>query len=1112
MRTRLCQLLLVVFGLALWPQWAAAQEPITLSGRVTTEAGAPLGYAEVVVTSLGLGAVTRDDGRYAIVIPGARAVVGQTIAVTARRLGYKAITAQLTLAPGIVEHDFTLAFNPLQLGEVVVTGAGTTTQTEKLGSVRNRVDPDLISRSGESNVVQTLAGKAPNVTVVQQSGDPGASSFINIRGVNSILGSNQPLIVVDGVPLDNSAFSTSNFNRLDDAGGTSIGGGGGFGQTEGTVVTNRAADLNPNDIESVEILKGPSASAIYGSVAAAGVILITTKSGRAGPTRFTFRSSTSFNDINHQYPLQTSWSQGDFGVHADTAGGQCDAPNGFCRRSWGAAIPAGTPIYDHSSEMYRVGHTVDNGFSVSGGNDRTTFYLSGGNVRDQGVFVGPNNFYSRTTVRAKATHSIIDNLKLGADLSFADTRAKYIQRGNNVNGVQLGALRTPPEFSNNPYLPEVAPGNFQHRSYLYQHPGAGSALDDRGFDNPFFVIFEDLNQSNVGRVFGNVNAEYLPVPWLRINYTLGADYSADERLEGLPVSSSSFTDGRVVEGKIVNYQIDHNLTATANFTVNENLGGTFTLGQNLDTRNNRQLGGVGRTLIAPVPFRLSNTVTRDLPLDNETVIHDASWFGQATLDFRDQLHLTGALRNDGSSTFGRTNLRSWFPKASMAWEFTKATGQLSWLSYGKLRAAYGEAGVEPVPYLTSQNYVSDIVGGIAQGTGNTPTQNGIGGLTSSTVKAASVLRPERTKELEAGVDIGFLRDRGDVSVTWYTKKSVDVILPQPLAPSTGYSSQGANAADIRNRGWEVSLNFRPVQEAEYGWDVGLQWARNRNTVLSLGGEDFISIGDFNNQVAMVGKPIGVYLGSGFLRCGVSSDANVVDGAGTTLGQVCAGQPSGALFIAADGFPQQDPDLRIVQDPNYNWTGSVRSSFRFRRFQIAGLLDIRHGGQIWNGTRGALWSYGTHKDTEQRATCTGPNSTDCTGNDKTFGQGGWFDGPVAGPGAGTAVPIGENWYKFIAACPFIGIDEPCIEDGGFVKLREVSVGFTVDAPWVQRTIGFSSFELRVTGRNLKTWTNYTGYDPETNLGGAISSAAGAGGVDYFNNPQTRSFTFSVTLNH
>jgi TonB-linked SusC/RagA family outer membrane protein len=1091
------------------PALLAAQEPVTITGKVTSDAGQPLSQVEVAIPTMGLGALTKDDGRYVLVVPGAR-VSGQTVTVIARRLGYKSQSAQVTLSSGGVTHDFTLAANPLQLGEVVVTGAGTSTSTEKLGNVRNHVDADVIQRAGEVNAVQALAGKAPNVTVVQQSGDPGASSFINIRGINSILGSNQPLFIVDGVPIDNATFSTSNFNRLDDGGGTAIGGGGGFGQTEGTVVTNRASDLNPNDIESVEILKGPAASAIYGARAAAGVILITTKSGRSGPTHFTFRSSTSFDDVNHSYPLQTSWSQGDLGVHADTAGGQCDRPNGFCRRSWGAAIPAGTKVYDHASDIYHVGHTLDNGFTVAGGNERTTFYLSGDNAYDKGVFVGPNNYYSRTTVRAKASHRIVDNLKLGADLSFADSRAKYIQRGNNVNGVQLGDLRTPPEFNNQPYLPEVAPGIFQHRSYLFQHPTTTSTFADRGFDNPFFVIYQDLNSSNVGRVYGNVNVEYLPTPWLKINYSLGADYSADERLEGLPIASSSFTGGRVVEGKIVNYQIDHNLTATANYTVSQDLSGTLTLGQNLDTRNNRQLGGVGRDLIAAQPFKLANTVTRDLPLDNETVIHDASWFGQGTLDIKSQLFLTAAIRNDGSSTFGRSNLRSWFPKGSLAWEFTKAIGEQSWLSYGKARVAYGEAGVEPVPYLTSQNYSSDILGGIAQGTGNTPTQNGIGGLASSITRAATTLKPERTKEFEAGVDLGLFKDRADASVTWYSKKSQDIILSQPLAPSTGYLRQGANAATLQNRGWEVTVNLRPVQVADYAWEIGLQWARNRNKVLSLGGAQFITIGDFNNQVAKLNQPIGVYLGSGFLRCGVSSDANVVDTLGTTLGSVCSGKSNGALFLGSDGFPVEDPDLRIVQDPNYGWTGSVRSSFRYGKIHVSGLLDIRHGGQIWNGTKGALWSYGTHLDTKARASCTDP--TTCTGNLKTFGQGGWWDGPVVGPGSGVAVPIGENWYKFIAACPFIGIDEPCIEDGGFVKLREISLAYTIDAPWVQRSLGFSSIDVRVSGRNLKTWTKYTGYDPETNLGGSISSGAGAGGVDYFNNPQTRSFVFAITLNH
>ena len=250
---------IILGALVALPALLVAQEPVTITGKVTSDAGQPLAQVEVAIPTMGLGGLSKDDGSYVIVVPGAR-VSGQTVTAVARRLGYKSQTAQVTLTPGGVKHDFTLAANPLQLGEVVVTGAGTSSSTEKLGSVRNSVSSDLIQKAGESNVVQALAAKAPNVTVLQQSGDPGAGSFINIRGVNSILGPNQPLFIVDGVPMDNSAFSTSNFNRIDDGGGQTTQ----FGQTEGTVVSNRAVDLNPNDIESVEILKGPAASAIYG--------------------------------------------------------------------------------------------------------------------------------------------------------------------------------------------------------------------------------------------------------------------------------------------------------------------------------------------------------------------------------------------------------------------------------------------------------------------------------------------------------------------------------------------------------------------------------------------------------------------------------------------------------------------------------------------------------------------------------------------------------------------------------------------------------------------------------------------------------------------------------
>ncbi len=1086
MRLTGLSLFLLSAGVAATATPAIAQEPTTLSGRVLAAGGVPIGYAEVVIPSLGLGSSTRDDGRYAIVIPGARANAGQTLAVVARRLGYKPVTIQVTVRPGVVEQDFTLAPNPLQLGEVVVTGAGTETSTEKLGSVRNAVDTAAVQRSNESNVVQALAGKAPNVEVTQQSGDPGASSYIRIRGTRTLSGNGQPLFVVDGVPLDNSSFSTSNFNLNDDLGS---------GQTDGTVVENRASDLNTNDVESFEILKGAAAGAIYGARAGQGVILITTKAGHAGPTRFSLKSSISFDDINHHYPLQTSFGEGISGSAPDTTrGGDCDDPSSgsICSRSWGPALAPGSPVYNHADEAYTTGHVVENDLTMSGGNDRTTFYLSGSQYHNNGIIVGDNDSYTRNTIRFRGSHMLADNLKVGANLSYADTRGSFIQRGNNVNGIQLSLLRSPPNFNNLPYLD---PTYGLHRTYRFQHPGAGDLVADRGFDNPFFIINEQQNRSKVGRVFGNVNAEYTASDWLRVNYTLGADYSNDERLEGCPISSSDVCfAGRVIEGKLVNYQIDHNLTATANYRLNEKMAGTVTLGQNLNSRNFRQLGNVGRTLITAQPFRVSNTVSRDIPADNQTIIHNEGYFGQGTLDLYDQLYLTAALRNDGSSTFGAANRRSWFPKGSVAWTFTKVTGERPWLTFGKLRVAYGEAGQEPQPYLTSTNFLSNtIVSGISQGTGETPTQAGLGGLVQGTIRGATDLRPERTKELETGFDLGLFRDKSDLSFTYYNAKTQDVILLTPIsAAGTGFPLQASNAATFRNRGLEVSLNIRPIQRPDYGWDLGFQWAKNRSMVLSLGGANFVSIGDFVQNVAQVGQELGVLRGIGFMRCGISATGVLAD-----FDAACPSAPKGALFVDSTGFPVVDNDPRILANPNPRWTGSVRSGFHYRKLQLTGLIDIRHGGQIWNGTKGALWSYGTHKDTESRGTM------------RTFGQGGWFDGPVAGPGAGTAVPIGQNWYRDgDAPCPFTGVDEPCIEDGGFVKLREISVTYTLDAPWVTRTLGVSSVDIRVSGRNLHTWTKYSGYDPETSLGGAVAPVTG---VDYFNNPQTRSFVFSFTFN-
>ena len=1097
-------LLGVALAAVLHPAALSAQEVAVISGTVRSDGGTPLSSATVFLEGLGLGTTTRETGEYSLIVPAAR-VQGQTVTLSARLIGYRSRTVQITLRSGPITQDFTLSANPMQLGEVVITGAGTTTEVEKLGNVRNAVSAELIVKANEPNIVQALAGKAPNVNISQSAGDPGAGSSIRIRGLRTLNGSVEPLFVVDGVPMDNSSVSTTNFNVID-AGGTNLAGQDNGGQLEGTSTPNRISDINPNDIENVEILKGASAAAIYGSRAANGVVLITTKRGQPGATRYRLSSSFSFDKVTRLYPLQRSFGQGLF----NAAPAQCEGFSASCLRSWGPSITGQS--FDHAGEAFRTGVLADNSLSVSGGNERTTFFLSTGYTNHKGVMVGPNNFYNRATVRLTANHRLNDQLNIGGNFSYADARGNLTQRGNNTNGLLLGLLRTPPNFNNRPYLVDG-----MHRSYNLQNPNFGNFSEDRVFNNPFYTLYEELNETKVGRMFGNVNAEYVPNAWLTFNYALGSDYSTDERVEACPQQcTSGVAGGRVTEGKVVTHQIDHNLTATARHTLNENVGGTLTLGQNLNYRAFRTFSVVGRTLIAPKPFNILNTLTRDPPSDYQTEVRGDAYFGQLTVDLYDQLFLTGAIRRDGSSTFDKDNRYANFPKASAAWTFTSLFNPGAFLTFGKVRASYGEAGQEPQPYLTNVTFAGNtLTGQISQGTGFTPVQSGLGGLYFSATKPATSLSPERTKELEGGFDLGFLNDRVDLSATYYKSRTVDVILITPVsAAQTGYQFEAKNAGIIANWGTEISLNIRPLTRPNYSWEVNAGWGQNRSNVEDIAGAEFL-LTDNNliSTVAQKGYPLGVVRGNGWVRCGLSPE-DAVPG----LAAACAGAPHGAVYIddgsncsAQPGMPCADDVIRVIADPNPKWTGNLRSSFRYGKATISGLLDIKKGGQIVNGTRGALYSYGTHKDTEGRAVCTGPLNANCSGNEHAFGERGFYPGPVVGPGAGTSIPIGENWWRTsgVAACPFTGYDEPCAEDAGYVKLREISLSYTFDQPWLARTVGFTSVDFRIAGRNLKTWTDYSGLDPE--VGGVGGNINRVNAYDYFNLPLTRSFVIAFGLN-
>jgi TonB-linked SusC/RagA family outer membrane protein len=1077
---------------AVQPHQLQAQDPITVSGRVTNDAGAPLSLASVYIEVLGLGTQTADDGRYSIVIPAAR-VRGQQVALGVRAIGFRSTTSLVTLTGTTISKDFSLTANPLRLGEIVVTGSGTSTTVEKLGNSINSVKSEEVQKSNEPNIVNALAAKAPGVEVTSQAGDPGAGSSIIIRGLKTIEGDGQPLFVIDGQPIDNSSLKTGDFADAS------------------TAISNRAADINPNDIESIEILKGAAASAIYGARAAQGVVLITTKSGRSGQTRYSLRSSSTFDDVNRRLPLQRSFGRGQGGSAGAAA---CSGPGCYpTASSWGAKLDPGAETFDHWDEAFATGHTFDNVLSFSGGDDRRTFFASAGNTFQNGTIVGDNDRYNRSTARLKATQLVGNKLRLGGNISYMDVRTRYVQKGNNLNGLLLGLARTPPDFNNFPYVVDGL-----HRSYRY--PSPANATDDRVYDNPFWVINRDKNTSDVNRAIGNFDITWDALSWLNVKYTFGADYASDQRLEGLPPQSAGDAlTGQLWQGTYDNLQLDHNLVATAEKKWKPSFATTLTLGQNLNSRDLRQVLSKGTTYIDPDLFTLNNTVNSNLQAQNyNSLVRVAGYFAQGGIDLWEQLYLTAAVRADQSSTFPKENRTNYYPKASVAWNAigSNSRGAIGPLSYVKLRAAYGAVGREPTAYQILDAFSGAAIGLDYGGGSTSPTQNGTGGLVSSLVKGAPTLKPERTGEAEAGFDFGLFKQRIDGTVTYYNAKTTDVIFSLPVPVSTGYQNVTSNGGEITNKGLEVSLNARAVDRPSLRWEVGVTWAKNKNKLTELQGADYVGVtGGFGVSTAVKGEPLGAFYGTDWVRCRYEvADADNhytnLAGADVDINALCrsGNAPNHSLYVDEDGFPGIDAANRVLGNPNPDWMSGIRNNFTlFRKLQISSLVDVKKGGVNWNGTRLALQRFGTYGNTAARAIC--DEDLNCTGNEQTFGVTIEKSPGVVGPGANTAVPVGENWWRAGLGNNFNGPTGQGVENSGYVKLREISVAYTWENRRVREMTGFNSIDFRLAGRNLHTWADYIGIDPETNLEGAYGIGRGQ---DYFNNPQTRSFIFTVSFNH
>ena len=1060
--------LLLVFSC----QWAIAQVK-QVSGTVTSEKGEPLPGVAVIEKGTANGTVTDMNGNYRLNLQSAKPILV---------ISGMGMVSREILVTGT---SMNIGLKPLSetLEEVVVTALGQERSKRALGYGVETVGGDALKESGEVNLVSGLSAKVSGVQVINSSGAAGAASFIRIRGNATFLGNNQPLFVVDGVPIDNSQTESQDLR-------------------DGVSLSNRAIDINPDDIESLTVLKGGAAAALYGTRGANGVILITTKKGRNNQAfSVNFNSSLEITQVNKLPGYQTTYAQGLFGAYSSPSSGSpfswgprisalgYDADNNITDDP--AQMRAGTlgtvPSYDNPDIFFQNGTRLNNNISFQGGNARSNFYASFSDLRETGIV--PLNDFARSSARLSATSNVSDKFKVGGSLAYTRSGGQRIQQGSNLSGLMLGLVRTPASFDNSNGVSDPT----DPKAYLNADGTQRNYRGGGGYDNPYWTINQNPFTDEVNRVFGYGELTYLPYEWLKFNYKGGVDSYSDRRKQVYAIGSRALPAGQIIEHTVNYTEYNHDLTAQANRKYDK-LDISLLLGFNANQRNLNELYTQGDALVLSGFYNMSNasTITSTVDADQRRI-----WgmYGEATVGYDNQLFLTLTARRDQASTFGDVGQGIFYPSVSLGYVFSdllKKDGANEWLSMGKVRASWAKVGIEPT-FGSNATYFTQT----ATGSGSTSGWiNGLdfpflgqAGFTQDNTIGSADLRPEFTTTTEFGLDLGFFKNRIGFEFTYYNQQSQDLLVRVPIANSTGYVEQWRNAGTMENRGIEMVLNVTPIVNDNFRWDFSANFTRNRNKVLELApGVDVIDLpwGFFGaNQRLVAGQAYGTLYGDDWAR-----------------------DESGNALVDASGYPVYSSTEVVVGDPNPDWLMGINNTLTYKNWSFDMLWDIRQGGNIWNGTRGALYYFGTHTDVAEGRGETfvwqdevmgnsgvyAPGTVDANGND------------ISGQPNTTPITRDENSYVVGPLSGFTGASRPFIEEGNWVRLRQVGITYTFKPELFGKTF-VKGLSLFAQGRNLLLFTDYTGIDPETNLSGATNSQ----GADYFNMPNTRGYIFGLRAN-
>ncbi len=1079
MKKVLCYLLFMAFGtLSMFGQARLVTGVVS-----SAEDGSPLPGVTVAAKGTTIGTITDASGNYQINVPeGIDVLIFSFVGLATQEVGIGNMSEVLVN----MESDL------LEIDEVVVTAMGIRKEKKALGYSVQEINESQISGAKNMDVSKSLQGKIAGVNVKQSSGMPGATSHVTIRGNVSLTGSNQPLYVVDGMPIASEKAFTENVG-------------------EGTNPSSRIVDLNPEDIESITVLKGATASALYGLRAANGVILITTKSGSAArasgkKTLVTLNTNFTSDRISRLPELQSTyaqgnggllglWSSGSWGPRIDTLQNyQSQEENLYFDNPYetfdGSPATQVPKIYDNQEDFFQKGYTFTNSVDISSATDRSNFSLGFGRTDQKGII--ETTGMTRNNMKFNGNFALSDKWSASISANVSNVDIDKIPGGSNLANPLFTIYSAPRTYdlTNKPYYHESNP----YTQYHYRF----------AMDNPYWALANSSYNEITNRFFGNTAISYEPFDWMRINYRIGLDRFLTTGHEVISLGSGGA--GRAYPefgmfdpagGQIDDYthqrqELNSNLTINitkdfGDFGLDVILGNEFyditTQTQSM-TGTNITIGGFDH---------ISNTGAQTVfqELTSQRVV---GFYGSATADYASMIFLTVTGRNDIVSNMPSGNRSYFYPSVSAGFIFTELGGlkNQNVLPYGKIRAAYSQMGQAGALYATRTLFTEKtdnegLGSGFLQNDFTFPYQ-GYPAFTLQSTLLSNQLRPQNITTYEFGVDLRFYENRVGIDYSYYYVNATDQIFNVPLASSSGFRGEYRNAGELESKGHEIVLSIVPVRTSSgFEWEILGNFSANQNMVISLapgvervqtGWQNFNSVGAF----AYAGHPYPVIFGSGWLRD--ENDRVVVDSRQTIAGE------ENPYY----GMPLQG-DEKILGKVNPDWDAGLTNTFRYKGFTLMAQLFYSRGGFISSGMNGLLRNYGADKITEDRETpVVIPDAAK-----------GYVD-----PATGDLVLEGDNDIEILKGEDYYStVEWNCAEakifDKTLLRLKEVVISYDMPQSWFNNSF-INNISVYITGRNLALWTDYPNFDPES----STAEGNGIGAFEYVSLPNTRSFGGGLRL--